>query len=295
VAPTPKPTSTTRSTTLFVTSPSTNRDLPRSFLILQGQPRPLPSPTRPLARCQPGEEVPSLHIPLEPTLSRRIITSTSPSSPSLVPIKMGFAPLQDLSFRQDRPLASPSLTLVSSRRRRRDPSSSSTCVVRKSFLLIRRRTRLSRARARASRSWTLRPSARSLGRSVRSAKVRPPRWNCVLPASSASSPDYADHDRNPRLIVVQASGLTRVFELANVGGGWHLSEKVVSFSHESVSGAFATFVLDKLGNELLANPSNLQHAVAHQASFSHDNIDVKGALTSLWITVNSSTVSAYFK
>lgn len=104
-----------------------------------------------------------------------------------------------------------------------------------------------------------------------------------------------DHDHNPRLSVVQASGLTRVFELASVGGAWHLSDSVASFSHDSVASAFATFVLDKHGRELLASPANLQLALAHQSNFdSRDGIEGKGAFTSLWITVNSTTISAYF-
>ncbi|ORY72386.1 hypothetical protein BCR35DRAFT_307654 [Leucosporidium creatinivorum] len=109
------------------------------------------------------------------------------------------------------------------------------------------------------------------------------------------SPISEDHDHNPRLIVVQASGLTRVFELASVGGTWHLSDSISSFSHDSVASSFATFVLDKHGRELLASPANLQLALAHQSNFeSRDGIEGKGAFTSLWITVNSTTISAYF-
>ncbi|KAI5475669.1 WD40 containing SNARE-dependent exocytosis protein [Pseudohyphozyma bogoriensis] len=103
-----------------------------------------------------------------------------------------------------------------------------------------------------------------------------------------------DHDRNPRLIVVQASGATRVYELAQVAGSWLLAEKVASFSHDNAAGAFSTFVIDKYGSEASASPAHLQQALAHQASVSEADLDLRGSLTSLWITVNSSTIACYF-
>ncbi|GAA6050920.1 hypothetical protein JCM3770_002538 [Rhodotorula araucariae] len=104
-----------------------------------------------------------------------------------------------------------------------------------------------------------------------------------------------DHDRSPRLIVTQDSGLTRIFELANIGGTWHLSENYASVQHESTRGALATFVLDKAGNELLANAQNLQLALTHQAAFgAPETFDPTGAITSLWVTVNRTTLACYF-
>ncbi|BGP46843.1 Lethal(2) giant larvae sro7 [Rhodotorula kratochvilovae] len=104
-----------------------------------------------------------------------------------------------------------------------------------------------------------------------------------------------DHDRSPRLIVTQDSGLTRIFELVNVGGSWILSEHFASVQHESTRGAFATFVLDKAGNELLASAQNLQLALTHQASFgAPETFDPTGAITSLWVTVNRTTLACYF-
>ncbi|GAA5967332.1 hypothetical protein JCM11641_000514 [Rhodosporidiobolus odoratus] len=103
-----------------------------------------------------------------------------------------------------------------------------------------------------------------------------------------------DLDRSPRLLVTQGSGLTRVFELANVGGGWHLSESFHSVQHDSTRGAFATFVLDKHGNPLLANSQQLQLALSHQQAFAApDHIDARGALTSLWITVSRHRIACF--
>ena len=102
-----------------------------------------------------------------------------------------------------------------------------------------------------------------------------------------------DHDRNPRLIVVQASGLVRVFELSHVAGTWIFSDSVVSFSHDSVADGFGSFVLDKYGNEVLASSANLQAALAHQASFSQSD-DVKDAFNALWVTVSTRSIAAYY-
>ncbi|BGP30846.1 Lethal(2) giant larvae sro7 [Rhodotorula toruloides] len=104
-----------------------------------------------------------------------------------------------------------------------------------------------------------------------------------------------DHDRSPRLIVSQASGLSRIFELANVGGSWLVSERFASVHHDSTRNAFATFVLDKRGNELVADSQNLQLALNQQATYtSPDNIDPVGALTSLWITVAPTTLACFY-
>ncbi|GAA6001980.1 hypothetical protein JCM10207_003022 [Rhodosporidiobolus poonsookiae] len=104
-----------------------------------------------------------------------------------------------------------------------------------------------------------------------------------------------DRDRSPRLLVTQESGLTRVFELANVGGGWHLSDSFASIHHDSTRGAFASFVLDKAGNPLHANAQNLQLAITHQQAFAAaENIDARNALTSLWVTVNRKTLAVFF-
>ncbi|GAA5906729.1 hypothetical protein JCM8208_006372 [Rhodotorula glutinis] len=104
-----------------------------------------------------------------------------------------------------------------------------------------------------------------------------------------------DHDRSPRLVVTQDSGLTRVFELSNVGGSWYLSEKYVSVQHDSTRGAFASFVLDKAGNELVADAQNLQLALTHQAALGTvESHDPAGAITSLWVTVARSTLACYF-
>lgn len=105
----------------------------------------------------------------------------------------------------------------------------------------------------------------------------------------------ADHDRSPRLIVSQASGQSRIFELANVGGSWLLSERFTSVQHDSTRNAFATFVLDKRGNELVADSQNLQLALNHQAAYSSpENVDPVGALTSLWITVTPTTLACFY-
>ncbi|KDE03147.1 hypothetical protein MVLG_06342 [Microbotryum lychnidis-dioicae p1A1 Lamole] len=99
-----------------------------------------------------------------------------------------------------------------------------------------------------------------------------------------------DHDRQPRLIVTQASGTTRIFEMANVAGGWVVSEGPVTFQHDSVKNAIATFVLDPLGNELLADPLRLQQAMNQQFAPSHKN----GGFSSLWVVVTPMVISAYF-
>ncbi|GAA5852720.1 hypothetical protein JCM8547_002602 [Rhodosporidiobolus lusitaniae] len=109
------------------------------------------------------------------------------------------------------------------------------------------------------------------------------------------SPIGEDHDRSPRLLVTQASGLTRIFELANVGGGWHLSDKFVSVQHDSTRSAFSSFVLDKYGNPLLANSQQLQLAMTHQQAFSSpEHIDARGALNSLWVTVSPHHLACFF-
>ncbi|GAA5918972.1 hypothetical protein JCM1841_002666 [Sporobolomyces salmonicolor] len=108
------------------------------------------------------------------------------------------------------------------------------------------------------------------------------------------SPIGEDHDHSPRLIVTQESGLTRVFELANLGGSWHLSEQYASFHHDSTRGAFSTFVLDKFGGQLRANAQGLQHALNRQASFSVENLDPKGSLTSLWVTAGPRALAVFF-
>ncbi|BGO90368.1 hypothetical protein NBRC10512_001797 [Rhodotorula toruloides] len=104
-----------------------------------------------------------------------------------------------------------------------------------------------------------------------------------------------DHDRSPRLIVAQASGLSRIFELANVSGSWLISDRFASVHHDSTRNTFATFVLDKRGNELVADSQNLQLALNQQATYtSPDNIDPVGALTSLWITVAPTTLACFY-
>ncbi|GAA5943126.1 hypothetical protein JCM10213_006219 [Rhodosporidiobolus nylandii] len=109
------------------------------------------------------------------------------------------------------------------------------------------------------------------------------------------SPIGEDLDRSPRLLVTQASGLTRIFELASVGGGWHLSENFASVSHDSTCNAFASFVLDKHGNPLSANAQQLQLALQHQQAFSSpEHLDARGALTSLWVTVSRHTIACFF-
>ncbi|GAA5909875.1 hypothetical protein JCM6882_002039 [Rhodosporidiobolus microsporus] len=108
------------------------------------------------------------------------------------------------------------------------------------------------------------------------------------------SPIGDDLDHSPRLLVTHDSGLTRVFELANLGGSWHLSESFTSIQHDSTRSAFASFVLDKHGNPLLARAQELELAIARQNSFAPENVDARGALTSLWVTVNRHTIACFF-
>lgn len=96
------------------------------------------------------------------------------------------------------------------------------------------------------------------------------------------------------MIVVQSSGATRIFELSHVVGTWILTETVISFNHDSVAKAFSTFVLDKNGNEALANSANLQLSMAYQASGGKVPDEGKGCFTALWVTVSPSTAAAYF-
>lgn len=105
------------------------------------------------------------------------------------------------------------------------------------------------------------------------------------------SPCGDDHDRTPRLIVTQASGAVRVFELGMVAGDWILSEKVAAFSHDSVKGAFGSFVFDAHGNEALAAPMQLQQALNQHSHFSPD--DARGALTGLWVTASPTNLACY--
>lgn len=108
----------------------------------------------------------------------------------------------------------------------------------------------------------------------------------------ASSSRRADHERTPRLIVVQESGLTRIFDLSQVAGTWVLRQKVTSVQRDTVAGAFSSFVIDKLGVPALANPGHLQRALAHQNAF--DDLEAKGALTAIWVTVAPNAVGVYF-
>ncbi|GAA5939650.1 uncharacterized protein JCM15063_005244 [Sporobolomyces koalae] len=103
-----------------------------------------------------------------------------------------------------------------------------------------------------------------------------------------------DGDHSPRLIVTHDSGLTRIFELANLGGSWHLNESFASVHHESTRSAFATFVLNQFGHDLPADGPALQRALDHQASFSARNHEVKGALTALWVTASPRSIAVYF-
>ncbi|KAK4050912.1 Lethal(2) giant larvae sro7 [Microbotryomycetes sp. JL221] len=108
-------------------------------------------------------------------------------------------------------------------------------------------------------------------------------------------PTNEDHDTSPRLIVVQTSGQVRIFELSNLAGSWHVGENPSVFHHDSVAGAFKTFVLDKTGQQLLAEPMALERALAQQAGYvSNSNELTKGSLSSLWITINENLVSCYF-
>ena len=100
-----------------------------------------------------------------------------------------------------------------------------------------------------------------------------------------------DHDRIPRLIVTQATGAVRVFELGMVAGDWILSDKVTAFQHDSVKGAFGSFVFDPYGNEALAAPMQLQQALNHHNTFSPD--DARGALTGLWVTASATNLACY--
>lgn len=100
----------------------------------------------------------------------------------------------------------------------------------------------------------------------------------------------ADHDRSPRLLVTQESGLTRIFEVANIGGAWHISSQPVTVPHDSARGTIASFVIDKTGDELLADAQRLQLSQAYQGQA----IDSSGALTSLWIVVTRTSASCYF-
>ncbi|GAA6012247.1 hypothetical protein JCM8202_003257 [Rhodotorula sphaerocarpa] len=99
-----------------------------------------------------------------------------------------------------------------------------------------------------------------------------------------------DHDRSPRLLVTDVSGLTRIFEMANVGGAWHVSSEHLSISHDSTRGVVASFVIDKGGDEMLANSQNLQLAEAYQSR----PFDAALGPSSLWIVLNRTTISCYF-
>ncbi|GAA5898928.1 uncharacterized protein JCM6883_003474 [Sporobolomyces salmoneus] len=103
-----------------------------------------------------------------------------------------------------------------------------------------------------------------------------------------------DGDHSPRLIVTHDSGLTRIFEVANLGGSWHLNQNFASCQHDSTRGAFATFVLDKYGNELPADGPSLQRALDHQASFSAHNHEAKGSLMALWVTASPRSLSVFY-
>lgn len=96
------------------------------------------------------------------------------------------------------------------------------------------------------------------------------------------------------MIVTHDSGLTRIFELANLGGGWHLNEKFASIQHDSTRSAFATFVLDKFGNALLADGPALQRALDHQAAFSARNFEAKGSLMAVWVTASARSLSVFY-
>lgn len=96
------------------------------------------------------------------------------------------------------------------------------------------------------------------------------------------------------MIVVQASGLTRVFELSQIGSSWHLSTTPITFSHDSLRNTFKTFVIDRVGSLVQATPQILQQALAHQNNFSRTEFDAKGSFNSIWITISPSTISTYF-
>ncbi|GAA6005260.1 hypothetical protein JCM11491_002638 [Sporobolomyces phaffii] len=103
-----------------------------------------------------------------------------------------------------------------------------------------------------------------------------------------------DGDHSPRLIVTHDSGLTRIFEVANLGGSWHLNQNYASCQHDSTRSAFATFVLDKFGRELPADGPALQRALDHQASFSDRNYEAKGSMTALWVTASPRALSVFY-
>ncbi|GAA5828420.1 hypothetical protein JCM11251_006237 [Rhodosporidiobolus azoricus] len=118
--------------------------------------------------------------------------------------------------------------------------------------------------------------------------------SCISALTWTISPIGDDLDRSPRLLVTHDSGLTRAFELSNVGGSWHLSDAFASIHHDSTRGAFASFVLDKYGNPLRAGSQELELALARQNSFASQDVDARGALTSLWVTVNRHTIACFF-
>lgn len=103
----------------------------------------------------------------------------------------------------------------------------------------------------------------------------------------------SDHDRNPRLIVVQASGLTRVYELAQIGSNWHLNSNPVTFHHNSLTNTFKTFVIDRVGSQLTATPQNLQLAVAHQNNYSRSE-DARGSFSSVFLAISNNTITCHF-
>ena len=92
------------------------------------------------------------------------------------------------------------------------------------------------------------------------------------------------------MLVTQESGLTRVFEVANVGGSWHISSQPVPVAHDSARGAVASFVIDKAGDELLADAQRLQLSQAYQGQA----LDASGAPASLWIVVTRTSASCYY-
>ncbi|GAA5990640.1 hypothetical protein JCM5350_001338 [Sporobolomyces pararoseus] len=118
--------------------------------------------------------------------------------------------------------------------------------------------------------------------------------SCISSLAWTISAIGEDGDHSPRLIVAHDSGLTRIFEVANLGGSWHLNQNFVSCQHDSTRGAFSTFVLDKFGNELPADGPALQRAIDHQASFSARNIEAKGSLMALWVTASPRALSVFY-
>ena len=103
----------------------------------------------------------------------------------------------------------------------------------------------------------------------------------------------ADHDRSPRLLVVQDSGLVRAFELSQVAGTWLLSSKPSNFIHSDAAGAFHSSVLTHLGSLSSASPTNLAHALAQQSRMMTD-VEAKGQLANIWLVVTEKAVSVYF-